>query len=141
MKINMNHLCDDSGRGKPKPCGGKTPVPVSLCPPQISRTPNWDRTRGSAVTDQRLEPRRYPDLLFQQSHVTAPQSRTRCVPPVKFAKYVPLNLMQLLICLEAQQQVSPLLPVARACRSLSVARWRDCVLHTAACTGYTASGY
>ena len=58
----------------------------ALCPPQISRRSNWDRNQVSAVRDRRLEPRRYPDLLFQQSHLTVPQSRTHCFPPAKLAK-------------------------------------------------------
>ena len=93
------------------------------------------------MRDRRLEPRRCPDFLFQQSHETAPHSRMRCLPPVKFSKLIRLKFTQLLICLEAQQLVSPLLPVARTCQCLSIARWRDCVLHTAACTGHTASGH
>jgi len=62
------------------------PVPLSLCPPQISRRPNWDRTRVSAVTDRRLEPRRCPDLLFQHSQETAPPPLTRCFTPTEIAK-------------------------------------------------------
>ena len=49
----MEHMWNESDRGKPKYSGGK-PVPVSLCPPQIPHGLTRDRTRVSAVTGRRL---------------------------------------------------------------------------------------
>jgi hypothetical protein len=33
---------------------GQKPVPVPLCPPQISYEPTWDQTRAVAVKGRRL---------------------------------------------------------------------------------------
>jgi hypothetical protein len=50
----MEHRWSEIDRGKPKYSGGKKPVPVPLCPPQIPQGLTRDRTRASAVEGRRL---------------------------------------------------------------------------------------
>jgi len=49
----MEHLWNDTGRGKPEILGEKT-VPVPLSPPQISHWNTWDRTLVSSMRGRRL---------------------------------------------------------------------------------------
>jgi hypothetical protein len=119
----------------------KTPVPLSLCPPKshVDRSgietgvPHWDTdvlSHGAAL------------ICCFNSHTKQRHIRARAVyPPLSSpTKYVWKSCSYWFVG-EVQHQVTPLLPVARACRCISVARWRDCVLHTAVCTGHTASGH
>jgi hypothetical protein len=48
MKMSMEHWWNDIDRGKPKYSEEK-PVPMPLCPPQISHVLAWDRTLGSVM--------------------------------------------------------------------------------------------
>jgi len=54
MYINMSigHWWNNADRGKTEALG-EEPVPVSLCPPQISHSLTWDRNPVSTMTGRR----------------------------------------------------------------------------------------
>jgi hypothetical protein len=50
MMVSVERWWSDIDRGKKSKVQRQKPVPMPLCPPQVSHGRTWDRTRASAMT-------------------------------------------------------------------------------------------